>query len=139
MIVRFLIPAIVTEKFREQFSLSLYGILYFFVFCFSLSSDLKHNDSKPIPNTIDGIPCFCDPGLGKPKNTSSECKKCPKGSFSHGGELIDDWSLWNSSSSGAVLGHAYRADSYCSDFLTGKSCNSWRPSGMLPEYLFDLI
>ena len=53
--------------------------------------------------------------------------KCGAGQFSHGGELIDSWKKWNGTN--GVPGSGYNAYPYCSDFLTGKDCESWKPGG----------
>lgn len=116
----FLIIRIINVLFLT-FTVSINIILYF--------SNLKSNNSIAFPPMNTDLPCECKPGYGEKQLEAGkiECTKCTKGQFSHGGELIDNWKNWNGTN--GVPGSGYTAYPYCSDFLTGKDCESWKPGG----------
>ena len=94
-------------------------------------SDLRAPGSIDYPRRIDGLPCECNAGFGEKQDGKGKisCVECGAGQFSHGGELIDTWKKWNGTN--GVPGSGYNAYPYCSDFLTGKDCESWKPGGRL--------
>lgn len=87
--------------------------------------DLNASGSISYPLPVQNLTCHCEPGSGFVGTNSTECAQCPAGYYSHGGELLSDWRNWNRS---GTPGLDYSMDTYCSDFLSGKSCNAWRPS-----------
>lgn len=97
------------------------------VYYLKKTCDLNSNTSTKYPPVVEGVPCDCLPGEGEVEEFPNiTCKKCQPGLYSHGGEMLDDWTNWNKT---GIPGHALDVFPYCSDFLTAKRCSTWQSRG----------